>query len=238
MAQALLIQNVYFNYVHIKTAVLEFEKKADPAGDHMNKEYIVDVLMPFKAWQKFKKHYKAVGAIGASKEYTAAEYEAAFKVAPPEADVYANGDGEYTVIKFRQRAYYSNTGDATKQPRILGTVKLKDPAGNVIGFKDNNGEKVGTEIEVGNGSLGTIQFRERTWTFGGKDGLSLDLVKIQIKELVVYEGSDNDDDFDMTDEEVGDSDHPFSGGDDLGGDDAQVAEPAKTKPKEDTDDDW
>ena len=236
MAQALLIQNAIFNYTHIKTPALEFEKSIDPKGDHLNKEYIVDVLMPYAAWKKFKKHYKAVGAISSAKEYTAEEYETSFKVDPPAADTYANTEGDFTVIKFRQRAYYIKTGDATKQPRILGTVKVKNGAGDVIGYKDNSGQAVGTEIEVGNGSMGVLQFRERTWTFGGKQGLSLDLVKIQVKELVPYTGGDNDDDFDMEEEEASDDSNPFAGGDDLGDDDAQAAESQGQEP--DADESW
>lgn len=218
---ALLIQNAVFNYVSIKTPKLEYQKQADPKNEHMNKEYVVDVLMPFASWKKFKKHYKTVGAIEKAKTYTAEEYEAAFKVAPPSADVYGDDDGDYTVIKFRQRAYYKDSGDATKQPRIVGTKKITNGAGDVIGYKDAEGQDVGVQIEVGNGSEGMLQFRERTWSFGGKDGLSLDLVAIQVKKLVPYEAVD-DLAFDMEEEES-DDDNPFAGGGSLDEDDTGSA---------------
>lgn len=233
---ALLIQDAIFNYVHIKTPVLEFEAKADPKVEHMNKEYVVDVLMPFKAWKVFKKHYKNVGAIKSARTYTAEEYEAAFKVSPPDAKVYADTEGDFTIVKFRQRAYYKDSGDAAKQPRILGTTKVKNGAGEVIGYKDSEGQDVGTDIAVGNGSLGVLQFRERTWTFGGKDGLSLDLVKIQVKNLVAYEAADSDDDFDMDEEIMDDGGSPFAGGADLSGDDEDNSVASSNADQED--DEW
>jgi hypothetical protein len=221
---ALLIQNAVFNYVSIKTPKLEYEAKADPKGDHLNKEYVVDVLMPYASWKKFKKHYKKVGAIEKAKTYNAAEYEAAFKVAPPSADVYADEDGDFTVIKFRQRAYYKDSGDKTKQPRIVGVKNVKNGAGEVISSKDSEGQEVGLKIEVGNGSEGILQFKERTWTFGGKPGLSLDLVAIQVKKLVPYEGGDELD-FDMEEDEVDTDANPFAGGDGIDDDADTGSEP-------------
>lgn len=228
---ALLIQNAVFNYVCIKNPKLEFEKQADLASAHMNREYIVDVLMPYASWKKFKKHYKAVGAIEKAKSHTPEEYKAAFKVDGPDAEVYGDEDGDYTVIKFRQRAYYKDSGDAAKQPSIVGTKKIKNGNGDAVGFKDSLGQDVGVEIEVGNGSVGTLQFRERSWKFGGKDGLSLDLVAIQVKELVAFESKDELA-FDM-DEEVADSEAPFEGGADLDGSAGEASEQA---PEQETDD--
>ncbi len=238
---ALLIQNAIFHYVSIKNPKLEFEKKADPALDHMNKEYIVDVLMPYASWKKFKKHYKAVGAIEKAKSFTAAEYEAAFKVAPPTDEKYQDEAGDFTVIKFRQRAYYKDSKDATKQPQVVGTKKIKNGAGAVVSYKDSEGQDVGITIDVGNGSSGILQFRERSWTFGGKDGLSLDLVAIQIKSLIPYEAKDELD-FDMDEEEMTD-DHPFASGNEGGfaeddTDDIPVKTPGKHEEADDTAAGW
>jgi hypothetical protein len=224
-SMALLIQNAIFNYVHIKTPVLEYQAKPDPEKAYMFKEYIVDTLMPYASWKKFKKHYKKVGAIEKAKTFTAAEYEAAFKVAPPTDEMYQDDDGEFTLIKFRQRAYYKNSEEPTKQPRVLGTKKILNGNGDAIGFKDNLDNEVSTDISVGNGSLGVLQFRERNWEFGGKPGLSLDLVKIQIKELIPFAGSDdNDDDFDM-EESQEEGSNPFGGGGDLGGEEEKEEAP-------------
>lgn len=233
---ALIIKDAVFNYVHIKTPVLEFEAKADPAKEHMNKEYIVDVLMPLASWKKFKKHYKKVSSIEKAKTFTAAEYEAAFKVSPPDAKVYADEDGDYTVIKFRQRAYYVNSGDATKQPQIVGVTKMKNGNGDVIGYADGEGQAVGVDIAVGNGSVGVLQFRERTWKFGGKDGLSLDLVALQVTKLVPYEADDLA--FDMDEVEV-DGDSPFEGGTPIDdGDTTTDTERGSSDKKEEEDDTW
>ena len=215
---ALLIQNAVMNYVCIKTPKIEFGKKPDPKGEHINKEFIVDVLMPYASWKKFKKHYKKVGAIEKAKSFTAAEYEEAFKVKPPTDDIYKDEDGDYTLIKFRQRAYYTSNGDATKQPQVVGTKKIKNGNGELIGFKDAEGQDVGIDIEVGNGSVGIVQFRERTWTFESKPGLSLDLVAIQVVKLVPYEGSGDELGFDM-DEEESEEGNPFAGGGSLADDD-------------------
>lgn len=205
MAQDKFIYKAIFNYVHIKTPALEYKKQVDPKCDYMNKEYIVDVLMPYADCKKFRKQYKMVGAIEKAKTYTAKEYEAAFKVSPPDAAVYADEDGDYTIIKFRKRAYYKNTGDATKQPQVVGVTKLKNSAGNVVGYKDRNGENVGIDIAVGNGSMGILQFTERSWSFGTDKGLNLDLVALQVQDLVPYESADHG--FDLDEEEVEDDDY-------------------------------
>lgn len=204
---ALIINNAVLNYVHIKTPALEYKKQVDPKCDYMNKEYIVDVLMPYSAFKKFRKQYKSVGAIEKAKTYTAKEYEAAFKVSPPDATIYGDEDGDFTIVKFRKRAYYKNTGDATKQPQVVGVTKLKNGAGKVVGYKDKQGEEVGIKIAVGNGSVGLLQFAERNWSFGGDKGLNLDLVAIQIQELVPYESADHG--FDMDEEEVAGGDDSF-----------------------------
>lgn len=216
------IHDAVFNYVCIKNYKLEYEAKPDPKGDHLNKEYIVDVLMPYALWKKFKKAYKTVGSIEKAKTYTAAEYEASFKVAPPTDEKYQDEDGDFTVVKFRQRAYYALTDDKTKQPQVVGTKEIKS-GGKVIGYKDSEGQDVGVEIEVGNGSTGTVQFRERTWTYGGKPGLSLDLVAIQVQKLVPYDGDDLE--FDMEEEEV-DSDTPWADDSDLADGDGKENPPS------------
>ncbi len=211
MAKKLFIKDAIFNYVHIKAPSLEYEKKVDPSNDFMNKEYVLDVLMPFADWKVLKKLYKNVKSIASSRDYSPEEYEKAFKIAPPTDKKYKNSDGEFTLVKFRQRAYYKNTGDPTVQPGVVGTVEVK--RGNVvIGTKDDEGNAVGADIEVGNGSRGNVQFRERPWSYGGKPGVTLDLVGIQVINLVEYTPP-NELGFDMSEEEAGDDDgNPFSDG--------------------------
>ncbi len=201
MSKKDFIANAIFNYVHIKTPTLEYKKVADPKKPHINKEYIVDVLMPYAAWKKFKKAFKNVGAVEKAKTYTAAEYKVSFKVDAPDAEVYADEDGDYTIIKFRQRAYYKDSGDVTKQPNVVGVKKIVNKAGVITGYRDANGLEFDVMSTVGNGSSGMLQYNPRTWSFGGDKGLNLDLVAIQIKHMIPYVSQDHG--FDMDEEESG-----------------------------------
>lgn len=240
MSQKDFIKNAIFNYVHIKTPTLEYKKVADPKIPYMNKEYIVDVLMPFADWKKFKKVFKMVGAIEKAKSYTAAEYKAAFKVDAPDADIYGDEDGDYTIVKFRQRAYYKDSGDKTKQPKVVGIVRIVNKAGVITGYKDGNGVEFGIDATVGNGSSGMLQFSQRTWSFGGDKGLNLDLVAVQIKNLIPYESSDHG--FDMEDEESGeeaaDNDGFEQQADEQQSDDSGDTTDSKGSDEPDTDDTW
>lgn len=202
---ALIIKNAIVNYAKLGTPVTEYEKEVVAGKPHMNKEYLLEVLMPHKLWKKFSKQYKKVVGVEKAKVYTAEEYEKNFKVSPPDASIYADEDGDYTIIKLRQRAYYKNSGDEIpdgKKPKVVGVSQTKNSKGKVTGFKDAEGNAVGIDIAIGNGSECNVQFSERTWK--GRDGLSLDLVAVQVTNLVAYDSGGLG--FDMEDEEIDDSD--------------------------------
>ena len=212
-----VLKNCVFNYVKIKNPALEYGKKGVADSPFMEREFVVDVLVPADTAKKLRKKYKGVASIKEARTYDAKQYEESFRTAPPSDAMYLNGDDEYTVVKFKKRAYYTKTKTANTPPKVVG----------VKGQKDNNGKTVGIQIEAGNGSLGCVQFKERPWEYEGKAGLSLDLVALQITDLIEYVANDtlefemeeDDDDFD---------------GDDFANDDSGSSQPVKTEaPEED-----
>jgi hypothetical protein len=206
-----VIKNVVLNYVKIKQPTLEFEKKEDASNPVLNKEFVVDALIQSATYKKLKKIFKTVAAIKTpSHNVTAAEYKEIYKVEVPEGAGWCNDDGEYTIVKFRKKAYYKSNGDATDQPIVRG----------IKGDRDASGQTVNPEVEVGNGSLANLQFNERNWEFGGKKGLSLDLGGIQVINLVEYTAK-NVDEFEYDEDEFGgDDDFGGDADDDAGDDDA------------------
>jgi len=214
------LENVYFLYTKIKTPALEYEKSAHPDKDkaaYMYKEFVTDVLVTEDTYKELKKKYKTVQSIKSVREFTAEEFETTFKVAPPyEAET-------YYVLKFSKMAYYKNDEKPSDPPSVYGSVNK---------IKDRNGKPISIEVEIGNGSLGSLLFKEREWKFGGKAGLSLDLRAVLIKELVEYASSDAADDFDF------DEDEDFDFEDDAADtEDSQADEPVESTPAEDVDDD-
>lgn len=188
-----VIKNVVFNYVKIKKPAPKYGKKEGcPISDC---EYAVDICLPAAAYKDFKKHFKTVAAVKNAKTFTAEEYKETFKVDAPSAKVYANGDGEYTVVKFTAYAGYKNDGEPVpedKKPLVQGS-KSKTKTGD--------GKEIGRHIEVGNGSTGKLSFSERTWEYEKKPGLSLDLTGIQVETLIEYVSKVNEDEFEYEEEE-------------------------------------
>jgi hypothetical protein len=188
-----VIQNVVFNYVKIKKPVPKYGMADDCSiGD---REFSVDVCLPTKAVKGLKKKYKAVKAVKNMATYDAEAYLKTFKVDAPDAETYADEEGDYSVLKLTAFAGYTD-GEAVpdaKVPRVVGT---KSPT------VASDGKEVGRSIEVGNGSTGRVSFVERPWEYKGAKGLSLDLTGIQVASLVSYVSSaSNENEFEFEDED-------------------------------------
>ncbi len=215
-----VLKNVILNYVVIKTPNLEYKKEADPNNPVMNKVYELQAVVPKALLKKFKTKFKQVKSVSNAKVFTSEEYEQVFKVAAPDPEVYANGDGEYTVIRFNKKAYYKD-GSPTKQPTVVG----------VKGTKTANGYEINTNVAIGNGSSGNIQFKERTWSNSFGEGVVLDLEALQVVELVPYVPAPEHE-FEVEDDE-------FSDDDGFGNDEwLEVSDSDKPVENEDEDDDW
>jgi hypothetical protein len=191
-----VINNVVFNYVKIKKAAPKFGKK--PGCPINDCEYSVDVCIPAATVKALKKKYKTIKGVKNMATYDAEDYKKTFKVEAPDADIYANADDEYSVMKLTAFAGYADGGEVPEEkiPRVVGT---KSPT------TSSDGKKIGRDIEVGNGSTGRVSFVERTWEFEKVPGLSLDLTGIQVATLVEYvaksSGNENEFDFEEEDED-------------------------------------
>ena len=224
-----ILKNVHFYYCHVGTPILKYQKEAMEGFPMGNKEHVVDVLLPAKTFTGLKKKYKAGAPVKAFKEaktYTAKEFEKAFKVPPPKGKEFINDDDEYTLMKFRCHAAYQD-GEPTKTPpSIVGKSTTKDA----------NGEKVGMNVAIGNGTMGGIQYKDETYTVpkSGAKGISLKLIRLQILDLVPYDANakefdmdDEDEDVDKGDEEsfeVDEDDDSGADGTDEASDDSKEAD--------------
>lgn len=177
-------KNVLFNafvyYTKIRKPALKYGKKPVNDKPHVNREYVVDVLVTEEDFKLLKKKYKSVKSVKEAREFDAAEFEATFKVAPPyEAET-------YYVIKFKKSADYQD-GNATPKPIVKAAKGCAD--------------KITESTDIGNGTEAHVQWREREWTYEGKKGLSLDLAALGIVDLVPYAGGEPEVEFDVEDED-------------------------------------
>lgn len=194
----LTIKNAYFYYTQIKRPVLMYKKEEVVGQPLKNKEYTTTVLIPFSDFKALKKANKTVKALKNPMEYTAKEFESKMKIAPPTDDKYLNGDDEYTLFKVTAFTDYPD-GEPAPRPKVLGVN-----GNNALVRKDKNGEEVGEEILIGNGSQGAYQVKVRPWTYGTDGGFSFDLTIMQVSVLVPYQEADErDNGFDMDEEEAG-----------------------------------
>ena len=177
-----VINQVAFNYVKIKTAA---PKYGETQGCSIDKcEYTVQVCIPAATAKALKKHpkYKKIAAIKDMDEVDAAAYEKTFKVKPPEGDIYPNEDGDFFMLRLSNFAGYKDGTPVPEEliPRVLGSVKKDGQTYDVTG------KMVNRQVEIGNGSLGKVSFKERDWEYNGKKGISLDLTGVQVTNLVEY----------------------------------------------------
>lgn len=223
-----VVKNVVLMYTRIKNPDLEFEATASTGEDkdYMNKEYSTQIVMPESEYKKLDKKYGKRGhkvkmLTDSVRFYSAKEYEAAFKVKPPESEDYVTEDG-YVSIKFSQKAYWVNSGDRFPAPRVVGTKKG--------GTVDNDGNEINGDVGIGNGTIGHMSFRERTFKNPKtqKQGLALDLTGVQVHNLVPYVNMADEDEFEYEDDDFEDDDFEIEGDDD---DEAPT-------PAEEEDDDW
>lgn len=227
MATHFVLKNVYAYYAKIASPALKFEKKEDKELPFLNKEYVVDLLLPAKDMAKLRKQYKKdVKAVTETKYLTEKEFKETFKVDPPSDAKYKNEDGEYEILKVRKHASWPD-GTPTEKPQVLG-CKNKMTV-------DRDGKKINGDVLIGNGSLVNVQLVERP--FKKVKGMSLDLEKIQVLELVEYSTdvtlfeSEGDDDFEDDDDSNEDS---F----DDEGEVEEVEEEEETTSDDDNDEEW
>lgn len=162
-----VIFDAHLYYVKLRKPVLKFGRP-DLGTPHGNREYAVDVILTKEDAKELKSRFGSVSAVKNIKVLDAEEFETKFKTSPPyEAE-------NYYLLKMRKSADYT---DGSPSPRPL----LKAAA---------RGVKLTPETEIGNGSKGHIQFKERAWNYQGTDGVSLDLKAVGITELVEYAGED------------------------------------------------
>ena len=185
-----IIKGAYFYYACLNTPKLQYQKKPVKDDDLANKEYVVDVLVPNKEFKVLKKKYKnKVETLNKAKTFDAEDFKKVYKVDPPSAKVYANADGEYTVFKLK-RFTKNYKGEPNKKTRIVGCRKDDKPQ------RDKKGDVVGIDINIGNGTMGTVRFLAFYYEEWSK--YSFQIEAIQILDLVKYENTE----FEFDDEEV------------------------------------
>lgn len=200
--------NIFLFYTKIKVPALKYGKQPS-STPHGNREFITDVLVTEEDWKLLKKKYKSVRAVTGAKEYDAEEFEARYKVSPPyEAET-------YYILKFKKSADFQD-GNPTAPPLVKGTKK---------------GQRITNQTELGNGTEAHLQWREREWTYEGKNGLSLDLAAIGVVELVEYVPNELEIEFDFEE----DFDDDISDDDEIKGEASETPEEGS---KEDDEDDW
>lgn len=226
MADFAVFKNAYLYYTKVKDPVQKYETEADKENPLKDKEYATDIVVPYKQYKTIKKKWPTVKALKDPKSYSAEEFQAKMKVAPPSDPEYLNADGEYTVLHFWKYAAFPD-GKAAPKVNVVGMKK---------GIaKDANGEEIGVDVLMGNGTLANVQLRGRKLkTKSGKD-MQLDLDALQIIELVPYVSNDLEFDFEEPEdedfEEPEDEDSPFV-------EDDEDGEEPDSDSDEDDDDDW
>jgi hypothetical protein len=174
-----VINNVFMYYVKLDRPELRVKAKRDPKLPLLNTEYVFEALMPYEDLKALQKTYKKSGVKGLSsnniKSFTADEFKKTFKVDAPHAAIYADEDGEYSMMKARCPASYMDGKPTAHRPEVVGFDGV-----------DKAGKKVGRSIKMGNGTLSNMQLKERISKFEGDTSIVLDLWAVQIVDLVVY----------------------------------------------------
>ncbi len=213
------LKNVAFYWTKMNVPVLTKDAKdkgiqIDPKNPMLNAEWTMNVAVPESTLKKLKKAYKGCTNLPHANTYDTEEFAAAFHDGD-EAVIpdFGQGSNDIAVIKFSQKSSTA-AGKLTKQPKVIG-IKGK--------VQDRNGETVNNEVNVGNGSLGHLQFRPVDF---GKNGIYLYPNVICVTDLVVYQPMEAEEDFsdfdmeDLDDEDVDDMEsNDFEDGD-LDDDDA------------------
>jgi hypothetical protein len=230
-----VLGNCIFHYARLSKPELMYERE-ETDNPMENKQYVIDAIVPAKTYNGLKKTFKNVKMLKEAKTYTAKEYEEIYKVAPPEGEEWLL-DGEYVRLKFTNKAWYMKSGDATKPPRLVGSVKTGSGTASANGIdiiaKDTevDGETI-FATGVGNGSTGKLCFKPREFEHKNKKGLCLDLSGVQIINLVEYVMEEDEDEFDYDEG----NDDEFGGTGDSFGDDATTT--ASDNASDDDDDEW
>ena len=174
-----VLENVhlYYTMVNPKFPDTSFDKKVWKTSTLVTKEDVLALRKRYPIVKAFSK-----GVIANNTVESAEEFEEKFKCAPPyEAE-------EYYFIEFSTYAAYQD-----------GSINEK----NIVDVINIKGGKPVLQ-SVGNGTLGHIQWKERTFKHKGKEGLTLDLLRIGVVDLVPYENTASCE-FDLEEDEGGDS---------------------------------
>ena len=149
------LKDVAFYWTKMNVPVLTKDAKdkgivVDSDNPNLNTEWTMNVAMPEKTLKKLKKAYKGCTNLPHAKTYDTEEFADAFHEGNADAvPDFDQGDDDVAVVKFSQKAS-TKAGKMTKQPKVIG-IKGK--------VQDRNGETVNNEVNVGNGSMGHLQFR-------------------------------------------------------------------------------
>lgn len=152
-----VLKNVIFMYTKIQTPVPNYNKDG--------KEYTVDCVISKEEAKKWDKKFPKQK----TKRLDAEEFKSQFKVDPPE------DQDDFYVIKLKKKAT-TKDGDNIN-PKYRPKVFYK--VGKVL--KD-----ITDDMLVGNGSVGHVEYREKTHD---KYGTFAELSSILVTDLVEYEGS-------------------------------------------------
>lgn len=185
------LKNVMFVYTSVERAMKQLNKENKPplSDDPMEfHSYEVKVLVTEKVFKAMKKAFKSTAGTPAK------NFPNAKDVAAEDAEeIYGvEVDEDMVLIKFAQSALVGPKGSRkpSHKVRLVGSKRTKTEAGTV--YYDNDQQVVAQETNIGNGSMGHLQFSPVETEFG----LYLYPVAICLTNLVEYisDGTEMDED--------------------------------------------
>ena len=208
-----LIKNVIFFYVSAgNNPTVRYQEEADPQLAFKNKEYSVSFLIKAEDYKALKKgEGKGISQIVKPKKDFPMDVEA-FKEKFKVKDVpkeYLNGDDEVIMLKMSEKSDYSSNGDRNK---FRLEIKGIDKSTRTI-TKTDKGEKVilDEDTQIGNGSLGHVQWEAVAYDNKFGKGVSAKPRKIFVSSLVEFQNKEVKDEFDGEDFDFGEDDDEFDG---------------------------
>lgn len=206
-----VLKNVIVNWVKIKRPDLDYQEDEVEGVPLGNRSYTLDATLTDADYDRLEDKFSHIKSVQIIKQYTPAKYKERFKVDGPEGEEYLSPKGKYSVMKLSQKcAIPDGKGNPFgKEPevKVLGVNNAKN--------RDQDGELVGPDIEMSNGSEANIQFRVRKYKNpkNGTSGESIDLVAVQVIKLIPYEGGEVEDEFGY--DAAAEGDDSFGDGDDF-----------------------
>lgn len=198
-----VIFDTYIYYTMINQPQLMWNRKATDKPFE-NKEYSVRILLTEQDYKGMKKRFPMAKSLKEVKEMSREEFVKAFKVEPP----YEAEDDVYYILKMTRIAFYKKDGE--------GIPEKARPTAQFVSTREPLGETL-----IGNGTKAHVQFNPRSWNHNGTDGITLDLQKIGVIDLVEYKAKESneweDDDYqpeESSSNSEGDSKQETDNGDD------------------------